>query len=264
LLAAEFAGILNKVEDSVQFSKLAEQIKKRIIAKYRVPHTGRFDNGTQSAQLFALWYDLSPEKEKSLEVLWDEFKRHQEHVSSGIFGVMMMFDVLRENNRNDMAYTIANQRSYPGWGYMLANGATTLWESWEYPDNGPSQNHPMFGSIDEWFYRSLLGINPLAPGFKKIQIKPQPADLSWAKGSYLSIRGKIVCDWSRADDAYTLNIGIPPNTRAEVWILNKGNGEVTEHGKTLRSMDNVKLINYVDGYTVVEVGPGDYAFRAPK
>jgi alpha-L-rhamnosidase len=75
---------------------------------------------------------------------------------------------------------------------MLASDATTLWESWKKPDNATTLNHPMFGSISEWFYRSLLGINALAPGFEKIQIKPQPAgDLTWAKGSYQSIRGTI-------------------------------------------------------------------------
>ena len=165
LLAAEFAAVLEKSEDEVKYKKLAEQIKQRILRKYWVPSTGRFDNGTQSAQLFALWYDLSAEPEKSFEVLMDEIRRHNNHVSSGIFGVMMMFDVLREHNQNEVAYRVADQRDYPGWGYMLSKGATTLWESWEYPDNAPSQNHPMFGSIDEWFYRSLLGINPTAPGF---------------------------------------------------------------------------------------------------
>ena len=122
----------------------------------------------------------------------DEFKRHNNHVSSGIFGIKMMFDVLSEINRNDLTYEVANQKDFPGWGYMLSKGATTLWESWSYSDNVYSQNHPMFGSIDEWFFRSLLGINPGSPGFEKIIIKPQPAgDLSWAKGSYHSVKGKI-------------------------------------------------------------------------
>ena len=93
---------------------------------------------------------------------------------------------------------------------MLANGATTLWETWAPSDNVYSQNHPMFGTVDEWFYRSLLGINAAAPGFKKIIIKPQPAgDLTWAKGSYASISGTIVSDWKIENNTFTLKASIP-------------------------------------------------------
>ncbi|MEO7991694.1 MAG: family 78 glycoside hydrolase catalytic domain [Chryseolinea sp.] len=257
LLASEFAGILEKKEDSIQYAKLSQQIKERIVQKYLVPGTGRFDNGTQSAQLFALWYNLSPEKELSFDVLMNEFTRHENHVSSGIFGVMMMFDVLREQNQNEVAYTIANQKDFPGWGYMLSKGATTLWETWEYPDNAPSQNHPMFGSIDEWFYRSLLGINPATPGFEKIIIKPQPAgDLTWAKGSYQSVKGKISSEWKIENGKYSLSISIPANTTAEVWIRSKENSPVIEEGK------EVKVIRYENGYAVMKVGSGSYSFTS--
>lgn len=262
-LAAAFAGILDKPGDSVMYTKLSEQIKRDIIGKYHVPHTGRFDNATQSAQLFALWYNLASEREKTMKVLMQEFERHNWHVSSGIFGVMMMFDVLRESNQQEVAYTIANQKDYPGWGYMLSKGATTFWESWEYPDNAPSQNHPMFGSIDEWFYRSLLGINPTAPGFKKIIIKPQPAgDLSWAKGSYSSVSGKIVCDWKIENKKFRLSVSIPANTRAEVWILNDGKSEVVENGKPVSTIAELKVQTVANGYVVVELGSGDYSFES--
>jgi alpha-L-rhamnosidase len=259
LLASEFAGILNIKEDVAAYSNLAKQIKERIVEKYLVPNTGRFDNATQSAQLFALWYDLSPEKELSFDVLMKEFSRHKNHVSSGIFGVMMMFDVLRERNQNELAYAIANQKDFPSWGYMLSKGATTLWETWEYPDNAPSQNHPMFGSIDEWFYRSLLGINPAAPGFEKITIKPQPAgDLSWAKGSYQSVRGKIVSDWKIENGKYFLHVSIPANTTAEVWIKCQENSIILEGGNEL------KPSQYEDGYALVNIGSGKYFFETKR
>jgi alpha-L-rhamnosidase len=259
LLASEFAGILNLKEDVAAYSNLAKQIKERIVEKYLVPNTGRFDNATQSAQLFALWYDLSPEKELSFDVLMKEFNRHKNHVSSGIFGVMMMFDVLRERNQNELAYAIANQKDFPSWGYMLSKGATTLWETWEYPDNAPSQNHPMFGSIDEWFYRSLLGINPAAPGFEKITIKPQPAgDLSWAKGSYQSVLGKIVSDWRIENGKYFLHVSIPANTTADVWIKCQENSIILEGGNEL------KPSQYEDGYALVNIGSGKYFFETKR
>jgi len=260
LLAKEFAQIL-KHGDSLKYAQLADQIKKEIIEKYYIPNTGRFDNGTQSAQVFALWYDLSPEKEKTFAVLMDEFKRHHDHVSSGIFGVKMMFDILRKNNLNDEAYRIANQKDFPSWGYMLSQGATTLWETWTYSDNTYSHNHPMFGSIDEWFYRSLLGINPAAPGFEKIMIKPQPAgDLSWAKGSYESIKGKIGCDWKIEGSHFSITISIPVNTKSEVWIPCKPESGIQENGIPITS--EIKLLGYKDGYAVVEVGSGTYTFQS--
>src|SRR5690606_13371695 len=95
-LAAKFAGILDKKDDSLKYARLTENIKRLIIRKYHVPGTGRFDNATQAAQIFALWYGLSPEPENTLKVLMDEFARHKWHVSTGIFGTKMMFDILRE------------------------------------------------------------------------------------------------------------------------------------------------------------------------
>ena len=128
-----------------------------------------------------------------------------------------MFDFFREENRNDVAYTIANQRTFPGWGNMLANGATTLYESWEYPDTVASQNHPMFGSISEWFFKSLLGINARAPGFTKFEIKPQPAgDLTRAKGYYDAMVGRIVSDWHIEGVKLYMDVTIPANSRAMV------------------------------------------------
>jgi alpha-L-rhamnosidase len=258
-LAAAFAGLLGKKEDSVKYNKLQSQIKERIIEQFYVPGTGRFDNSTEAAQLIALWYDLSPEKEKSFEVLLKELERHAWHLTTGIFGTQMFFDVMRENERNDIAYRVVNQKNFPGWGHMLDKGATTLWESWDFPETVPSRNHPMFGSIDEWFYRSLLGINSAAPGFEKIIIKPQPAgDLKSAKGSYESIRGKIEVAWRIEGNQFKLNVSIPVNTLAEVWIPSKENTPVIESGKVT---DNMR---FEKGYAVVKMGSGSYAFTSTR
>jgi alpha-L-rhamnosidase len=152
----------------------------------------------------------------------------------------------------------ANHRDFPSWGYMLENGATTLWESWAYPDNGGSQNHPMFGSINEWFYRSILGINPAAPGFKKIIIKPEPAgDLSWAKGSFNSVYGKIVSDWQLQGDKFLLKVTIPANTEAELWIPDVGDAVPVELNGVA-----IGAATKHDKYQVVHVGSGNYAFQS--
>ena len=113
-LAEEFAVILHKQDDSVKYAKLAENIKEAIINKYNVRNTGRFDNATQAAQIFALWYSLATNKDSAMKVLINEFTRHDMHLATGIFSTKMMFDVLLEYNGNDLAYIIANQKTYPG------------------------------------------------------------------------------------------------------------------------------------------------------
>ncbi len=262
-LLANFARILGKEEDAQAYEKLSVRVKAAITAQFMVEGTGRFDNATQSAQLFALYYQLAPEAEKRkvFDQLLKEFERHGNHVSTGIFATKMMFDVLREWNRNDVAYTIAGQQSFPGWGYMVAQGATTLWETWAYSDNVYSQNHPMFGSVSEWFYRSLLGINSTAPGFEKIIIKPQPAgDLSAATGSYFSVRGKIAVEWKKEDHQFTLNVTLPSNTTAEVWVPAVSAAAVAESGKALSEAADVSVMREEKGYVVLKTGGGTYRF----
>ena len=258
LLAKEFATILNIPEDTAKFGRLSRQIRNSIISKYYLPRTGRLDNGTQSAQLFSLYYNLTPDYQSSMKVLQDEFDRHNGHVSTGIFTTKMLFDVLRENDLGDLAYSIASKKDFPGWGFMIAHGATTLWETWEYPDNAPSQNHPMFGSVDEWFYKSLLGINAAAPGFEKIIVKPQPAGLTWAKGHYQSIRGTIRSEWKKENGKFELNVTIPPNTTAEVFLPSKDGQVITEGGKKLG--DEIKNEGLIKGYTKLVIGSGEYRF----
>jgi alpha-L-rhamnosidase len=256
-LAGFVAGLLEKEQDLLQYERLSNQIRNSIIKQFLVPGTGRFDNATQSAQLFALWYGLSPESERSFDVLMQELERHQWHVSTGIFATKMFFDVMRMHDKNDVAYRVASQPGYPGWLNMLNKGATTLWESWNHPGTLYSCNHPMFGSIDEWLYRSLLGINAAAPGFSRIIIKPQPAgDCTWARGQYQSIRGIIASDWKKENGQFVLKITVPANTKAEVWIPAKENSEIQESGKTVR------VVRYEKGYAVVETGSGAYEFRS--
>ena len=264
-LAAEFAAILDKKEDAKTYDALAGKIKDAINRKFLVSETGKYDNATQSAQAFALWYDLAPEKRKEvvIERLLEDIKSHNGHLSTGIFGTKMMFDVLRKNNLNEIAYSIANQRDFPGWGYMIENGATTLWETWAYSDNTYSKNHPMFGSVNEWFYRSLLGINAGSPGFKKIIIKPQPVSgLLFAKGSYNSAYGLITSDWRIDKDKFRLNIIIPVNTVAEIWIPIKNAKNISEGGKPIQQVSDVEFLRIEDGYSVFATGSGSYLFEA--
>lgn len=264
-LMAGFSGILEKQDDQRSYQLLADSIKTSIVSRYLVPGTGRFDNATQTAQIFGLWYGLASDKERpaALDAFISALNRHNGHVSTGIFGTKMMFDVLRRADKNEVAYQAANQRTFPGWGFMLENGATTLWETWAPSDNIYSKNHPMFGSIGEWFYRSLIGINAGAPGFKKIIIHPQPAgDLTHAKGSYQSIQGDISSAWKLHDNQFELQVEIPVNTTAEIWVPSASGNEIFEGGKPAVEVEGISLLRREDRYSIFQIGSGTYHFKS--
>lgn len=266
LILKEFASILNKTADAEAYGKLANEIKSAFVKKFLKPGTGIFDSGTQAAQLISLYYDLVPENEKQAaldHLLLEIFNRHRGHLSTGIFATKFLFDFFREQNRNDVSYTVANQRDFPGWGNMLAHGATTLYESWQYPDTVGSQNHPMFGSISEWYYKSLLGINALAPGFTKIEIKPQPAgDLMWAKGHYDAVVGRIESDWEIEGTRFFLNVTIPANTRARIFVPALPGRPVLEGGRDAGISDGLRFAGFQDGYACFDAGSGKYSFES--
>lgn len=264
-LITEFAKLLGKTSDTEMYSALAGKIREAIIRRFYSVSTGIFDTGTQSAQAFGLWYGLvtGREKKKALDVLLDDIDRHDGHITTGIFGTKMLLDVLRREDRNDVAYRLADQRTFPGWGYMIEHDATTLWETWAYSDNVYSQDHPMFGSINEWFYRSLLGINAGAPGFKKIIIKPQPAgDLTYIKGSYLSVRGRIASDWKIEGHRFLLHVEIPANTTAEIWLPASNRNHITKGGRPIKEIQGVSSQRFENGYAVFNIGSGEYHFES--
>ena len=253
LLAAKFASILGQKDDELEYNRMANAIRRSIVAHYEVPGTGRFDLATQAAQSMALWYGLANDSMQAFKQLESEIHRHNDHLSTGIFGTKMMFDVLRRYHRNELAYAIASQRTFPGWGYMLENGATTLWETWAYPGTVYSNNHPMFGSVDEWFYRSLLGINAAAPGYRKILIHPQPAgDLRFAKGSFQSVMGEITSSWKKFGDQFELQVSIPVNTTAEIKVPCKPEQTVLVNG------NKIVPAEIRDGFALLRTGSGNY------
>ena len=146
--------------------------KKAFVERFLDPGTGRFGIATQTAQATALHLGLAPEGEveRATQRMVDEVVvTHDGHIATGIFGTKYLLNALSMTGHADVAYRMVDEPSYPGWGYMLENGATTLWETWAESDNVYSQNHPMFGSVSEWFYKSLGGIEPeeSAAGFDR-------------------------------------------------------------------------------------------------
>jgi len=175
--------------------------------------------------------------------------------------------------RGDLAYTMVHKTSFPGWGYMLDNGATTLWEAWQGGNNYPSHNHPMFGSVDEWFYRSVLGINPdeNAIGFDKIILCPVVTDsLEWAEGSYHSVHGEITSAWRNEENTFVWDVGIPPNSTARVFIplhqkenplVIEGENVIFRNGKFVYDKEAIKYSGRKKGKLELVLGSGEYHFQ---
>ncbi len=171
---SEFSGLLNRKQDQKKYADLANTIKMTFVDSFINKETGAVGKGTQADQSFALYFNLVPPdyKDRVLQYLISDIvEKRDHHLSTGIFGTKFMFNVLHTTGNDSLAEMINNQTTFPSYGYMIEHGATTLLESWR---GGGSQNHPMFGSVSEWFFKALGGIAPApdAQGFDKIQISP--------------------------------------------------------------------------------------------
>lgn len=264
-LFAQLARALGRETDATKAEARAEQIKAAFNRRFLQPGTGRYDFASQACQAFALYHGLTPpeERARALDVLVQDIAAHQGHLTTGIFGTKYLLNALTDAGRADVAYQIVNQKTFPGWGHMLELGATTLWEHWEYSDNTFSHNHPMFGSVSEWFFKALAGIQPApdAVGFDKIIIKPQPVgDLRWVKASYHSMHGPVASAWQKSGDRFKLQLGIPVGATATVFLPAKNAASVTEGGRSLDRVSGVKFLRMEEDRAVLAVPSGQYKF----
>jgi hypothetical protein len=171
---------------------------------------------------------------------------------------------LAENGRSDVIFDMNNQSEKPGYGYQLKMGATSLTEKWDAGVGSfGSQNHFMLGQINEWFFHDLAGIasDPSVPAFKKIVIHPAiVGDLIWVKGKYDSVRGPIATEWKGDDKEFSLDITIPPNTTATVFLPAKSAEEVRENKVAATKSPGVKYLRLEYGSVVFEITSGKYHF----
>lgn len=271
-LTARFAEILGQEADKKQYDTLAESIKTVLLAEEYNRANGCFANCNQTAQTFALWYDLMPAAERdqvyarledSIQTAWNG------HLSTGIFGTKMLLDILREDQRPDLAYLVTNQADFPGWRNMLANGATTLWESWRGETNAPSHNHPMFGSISEWFYRSVLGINPApdAVACDRWQLTPQlTRQIPEAEGRYTSVRGTVSSKYQQTEAALHWTVEIPANTQATLQVPIGGfadpeievNGQRVFGEGAVQESEGIRVLGHSEKQVSLETGSGTF------
>ena len=267
-MLADMARTLGRSDDATRFSKLAAKIQLAYQHDFIDSKTGVVGPGTQASQAAALYAGLVPEavRAQSLAVLISDLRdKHQGHLTTGIFGTKFMLDVLTNHGSASVADDVVNQSGFPGWGWMLDNGATTLWEHWSGSDNTFSNNHPMFGSVSQWFFNCLGGIQPSADavGFDKILIAPQPVgNLQWVKATYQSVRGPVTCDWKKTSNLLEMSVRVPVGATATVWVPAKSAANVSEGGKPTDAAEGVQFLRMDRGAAVFAVGAGSYAFES--
>lgn len=264
ILITEFAHLLNRSDDEKLYADLALHIKEAFIRNF-VSADGQIGNGTPAEQAFGLYYGLVPDDKKNAvgDKLITSIAERDYHVTSGIFGVPVVLTVLDEMGRDDIAWRMVTQKDFPGWGHMLNSGATTLWETWKYSDNVYSHNHPMFGSVGEWLYQSLGGIQATAPGFKEFRVKPFfVKNLQWMNCRYQSVYGEIRSEWKMDNGCYILQVMVPVNTQAKVYLPAQAE-QITEGNISLREVKNIRVVEEKSNSTCVEVPSGVYSFKIP-
>lgn len=216
-LAGRLAQTLGKRTEAARWATLATELT----TAYR----RAFPDAppTQASLAYALEYGQldTVAQQRTLQRLLADLKAHDGHLTTGIYGTKFMFDSLSRLGQAEAAYTFATKKTVPSWGAMLAGGATTLWEHWEFSDNTFSHNHPMFGSISAWLFAWLAGIQPApeAIGFDKIELRPQfVSGLTQVKASYRSVRGPIAVEWKRQGARVALSIEVPVGCTATLYL----------------------------------------------
>ncbi len=264
VITAQAASLLGHPADAKKYNDLATEIKADFNAKFYDARRGVYGNGSQTALSCALYQGLveSSERPGVLSNLLAAVAGSDGHIDTGILGAKYILNALSESGRPDVAYEIAARTNFPGWGWWMQQGATTLWEGW---NGGGSRNHIMFGDISAWFYKTLAGINadPAVPGFKHIIIRPNCVeDLTSACAKYDSVCGPIVSDWKIAHGRFKLLVEIPANTTATVYLPDAKVEDVFEGRALAVKARGIIAFRQEQGVAAFEIGSGRYEFTS--
>lgn len=258
-----FARMCGQDADIPGYQALAAKMKEAYNAKFFNPETAQYGNNTVTANILSLRLGLVPAGYED-KVFANIVKKTEEdfdgHVSTGVLGIQHLMRGLTEYGRVDMAYKITTNDTYPSWGYMVKNGATTIWELWNGDTADPamnSANHVMLlGDLLIWYYEDLAGIKcaPDAIGYKHLLMAPVfPEGLDNVSASYASVQGDISSGWTKKDGQFKWNVTLPGNTSATVRIPKSFGVNVTK-------VPGVRSVTENDEYTEVEIGSGSYEF----
>lgn len=265
---ARVARVLGREEEACHYTRLRQKVAQGLNSRFFEPGKATYTGGSQCSNLLPLVFDLVPEDHRHavLSTLVEDIRvRHRGHASVGLVGMQWLMQGLADLGCPDVAWTIATRTDYPGWGYMISKGATTIWEHWDTDRQDPGMNSEnlliLAGNVTGWMYRTVAGINPdpMQPGFKNVIIRPRPVEgLAWARAYHRTLRGKVRAEWRIADGRFHLEVTLPPNTTATIDLPDGVQGEVLESGRPAAFADGVQI---TDG-SCFQIQSGKYVFTA--
>jgi alpha-L-rhamnosidase len=257
----KIASILEKYDDVKYFTQLTKNIKAAFNKKFFNLQTYQYQDGSQFSNAFPLFIEIVEKKyqEEVLNNLIYALKTNKNHLTTGVLGTKYVPETLSKFSNQNIAYQIATQTGYPSWAFMI-EGRTTLSEFWNLKQ---SHNHVMMGSIDAWFYKYLAGIllDENKPGFEHIIIRPYiPKKLNFIKATIHTIRGIFRSNWERQGNSINLQVSIPVNSTAEVWIPKKPDQNIYENNKLVTNNNELQVLREESNLLVIQVQSGNFHF----
>ena len=266
-LLAEAAEVLGEPGDAAEYHELADQIRRAFQDEY-VDAQGIVKGDTQCGYVLAIAHDLLTDEQRKLAAdrLVADIQQRGNHLSTGFVGTKDLMLVLADIGRNDVAYELIHQDSYPSWGFSIAQGATSIWERWDgwTPEKGfqdPGMNsfaHYSFGAVYEWMVENIGGIRNGGDAYRHIEFRPSLDDsLGFARVSYDSIRGLIESSWSLEQGGARIDVTVPPNTTATLHLPCNDASLVKEAGQPIN--DRYTTASHEDNVSV-ELPSGKFSF----
>ncbi len=274
-IVGQIAQVLGDERTVRHTTWLHRKIAKAFHQAFYNAETGEYGNGTQASNALALAGELVPPTlvpQIVNALVYNIREQHKGHLATGFIGTRFLLDVLTAHGHAETAYLIASQRTYPSWGYMIENGATTIWELWRLETGGGmnSHNHPAFGFISGWFFDTLVGLRP-QEGWYRFQVVPHPVgDLRWVEGRIKTPLGEVACRWEQSEGQLMLQLQVPSGAQATLMLPTLGlkNPILLESGRPLSRTGKPSWlpagIGHLEPHSSerlsVQVGSGVYRF----
>lgn len=220
-LLTRMAALIGRAEDERHYAELAEKVKAAFLTRWFDPATAKVGKGSMGSQAFALWLEILPEdsRQAAADVMEADLIEREYQFTTGNLCTKYLLDMLAKYGYVDLAWKLLHKETYPSYGYMIQNEATTVWERFELKKNPSmnSHNHPMYGSIGYFFYAWIAGVTPLAPSWERIRIAPtMPEGLLSAHAVVDTVRGDVSVRWAVRYGKKYLFVNIPFGVTAEV------------------------------------------------
>jgi alpha-L-rhamnosidase len=269
-MMADFALLQGKNEDVAYYRGLGEKLKRAFNETY-YNSDGYYGKGELTANLLPIYFGMVPAQnfDKVFKYVIHTIEtKNKGHLSTGVIGTQWLMRTLTRYGRSDVALKIATQKTYPSWGYMIENGATTIWELWNGNTAAPdmnSQNHVMMvGDLMVWYYECLAGIKASKdkPGFKKIIMSPEfIKGLDFVNASHHALTGLIKSEWKREKGKIYWKVSIPANTSADIHIPTSSFMNIEESGNPISMVKEIEYLRNEGGKHIFKVPSGDYTFK---